>query len=56
MRKRGIPEAMVREVMSLYEGAKTKGRSWARVVQGVSGEGWCAPGIRVVTVPFYDRG
>ena len=29
MRKRGIPEAMVRAVMSLYEGAKTKGRSWA---------------------------
>ena len=26
MRKRGIPEAMVRAVMSLYEGAKTKVR------------------------------
>ena len=26
MRKRGIPEAMVRTVMSLYEGAKTRVR------------------------------
>ena len=26
MRKRGIPEAMVRAVMSLYEGAKTRVR------------------------------
>ena len=26
MRKRGIPEVMVRAVMSLYEGAKTKAR------------------------------
>ena len=31
MRKRSIPEAMVRALMSLYEGAKTR----VRVVQGV---------------------
>jgi len=31
MRKRGIPEAMVRAVMSLYEDAKTR----VRVVLGV---------------------
>ena len=36
MRKRGIPEAMVRAVMSSYEGAKTRvTRSWARVIRGV---------------------
>ena len=35
MRKRRIPEAMVRIVMSLYEGAKTRVKSWARVVRGV---------------------
>ena len=34
MRKRGIPEAMVRAVMSLHEGAKTS-QSWTRVVLGV---------------------
>ena len=28
MRKRGIPEAMVKAVMSLYEGAKTMVRAW----------------------------
>ena len=28
MRKRGIPEAMVRAVMNLYEGAKTSVRLW----------------------------
>ena len=31
MRKRGIPEAMVRAVMSSYKGAKMS-QSWARVV------------------------
>ena len=52
MRKRGIPEAMVRAVMSLYEGAKTR----VRVVRGVRGESWCAPGICVIAVAFCDRG
>ena len=28
MRKRGIPEALERAVMSLYKGAKTKSESW----------------------------
>ena len=50
-RKRGIPEAMVRAVMSLYERCKDKGKSWARVVRGVSGESWCAPGV-VLSVLF----
>ena len=33
MRKKGIPEALVRSVMSLYEGAKTS-QSGFRVVRG----------------------
>ena len=34
MRKKGIPEVIVRAVMSLYEGAKTRVRDY-RVVRGV---------------------
>ena len=33
IRKKGIPEVMVRAMMSLYEGAKSQ--SWARVVRGI---------------------
>ena len=53
MRKRGIHEAMVRAVMSLYEGAKTTVRVGLRVVRGQS---WFAPGIRILAVAFCDHG
>ena len=56
MKKRGIPEVMVRAVMSLYGGEKTR----VRVGQELSEEfeakvGDSAPGIRVVAVAFCDH-
>ena len=56
MRKRGIPEAMVRAVMSLYEGAKTR----VRVGLELSKEFEVKVGVhqesRVFAVAFCDRG
>ena len=54
MRKRGIPEAMVRAVMSLYEGAKTRVRVGLELFEEF--ESWCAPGIHAFAVAVCYRG
>ena len=53
MRKRGIPEAMVRAVMSLYDGAKTRVRAGLELSEV---KVLCAPQICVIAVAVCDRG
>ena len=56
MRKRGIPEAMMRAVMSLYEATKTRVGVGLELSEDFAGESCSAPGIRVIIVAFCERG
>ena len=49
MRKKGLPEILVKAVMSLYEGAGTKVKSWIGFVGRIFCESWCTSRICVVT-------
>ena len=48
-RKKGLPEILVKAVMSLYEGAERKVKSWIGLVRRIFCESWCTPRICVVT-------
>ena len=48
MRKKGLPEILVKAVMSFYEGAETKVKSWIGLNGRIFCESWCTPRIFVV--------
>ena len=48
MRKKGLPEILVKAVMSLYEGAETKVRVGSGLPEESFFESWCTPMICVV--------
>ena len=55
MKKRGIPEVMMRAVMSLYEGAKTRLGVWLELFEEFEVKVGVHR-IRVVAVGFCDCG
>ena len=56
MRKRGIPDAMVRAVMSLYGGARTRVRVGLELSEEFEVKVGFPPGICAIAVAFCDRG
>ena len=49
MRKKGLPEILVKEVMSLCEGASNKNQSWIGAIGRIFKESWCTPRVCIVT-------
>ena len=49
LRKKGLPEILVKAVMNLLKGVETKVKSWVVDVRGIFCESWCLSRICVVT-------
>ena len=54
MRKKGLPEILVKALMSLHEGAETKVKSWIEAVGRTFCESWCTLRICVVAFVFSN--
>ena len=56
MRKNGLPEILVKAVMSLYEGAEAKVRVGSGLLEKNFCERWCTPKICVVVFVVCNGG